>query len=91
MISRERCTCGRRARGPRWVDTHQLAGIADSSAKRYRAAAANVADFLVKNFPDAEGGEDLDDALMEWKHMMRPSKTDFELAIATVEFTHARC
>ena len=69
------------------MDTHQLAGIADSSAKRYRAAAANVADFLVKNFPDAEGGEDLDDALMEWKHMMRPSKTDFEVAIATVEFT----
>ena len=69
------------------MDTHQLAGIADSSAKRYRAAAANVADFLVKNFPDAEGGEDLDDALMEWKHMMRPSKTDFEVAIAAVEFT----
>ena len=38
------------------MDTHQLAGIADSSAKRYRAAAANVADFLVKNFPYAEGG-----------------------------------
>ena len=86
MLSREKCRCERRSRGPLWVDNHQVAGLAESTVKSYRAAALTFGDFMRVNFPHGEGPEDLDDGIMEWKHMMRPSKAEFEVLVASVEF-----
>ena len=62
-----------------------MAGLAESTVKSYRAAALAFGDVLRDNFPHGEGAEDLDDGIMEWNYMMRPSKAEFEVLVASVE------
>ena len=70
------------------MDKHQLAAIADSTLKRYRQVVFAFHCFLMLFFPMAEGVEDVEDALMEYKQQETLSKGDFESLVAALEFSN---
>ena len=70
------------------MDKHQLAAIADSTLKRYRQVVVAFHCFLMLFFPMAEGVEDVEDALMEYKQRETLSKGDFESLVAALEFSN---
>ena len=83
-----RCRCSDRFRGPRHLDKHQLAAVADGTLRRYRQVVLAFHSFLVMFFPEVSGAEEVEDALMEYKQQGSLKKSDFESLIAALEFAN---
>ena len=77
-------------RGPMRLDEEQAAKIQPSSIERYRIAGKPFVAWMISERPDPETSEEWDDLLVEWKNARNPSKTQFEQAVASVEFFYSR-
>ena len=82
--------CNRRFRRDSSLDAHQAAAITDSTLQRYKRAAGKFSEFMIALDMVPFGAEDWDDALVLYKQAARVSKTDFEGAVAAVEFFFPR-
>ncbi len=82
--------CCRRAGGPRRHDPHQQAKITDAASKRYRKSVVPFCLWLSECDVCPVGPELWDDALVEWKNSRSISKSDFEGAVAGIEFLFPR-
>ena len=72
--------------GPRRVDPHQLAKDQESTLDRYRRSFRHFVAWLVERGFVPHGPEAWDDLLVEWKNDTRPSKANFEAAVAAAQF-----
>ena len=79
-----------RATGPRKLDDDQLAKISKTSLHRYQAAVLRFTTWATALGQDVRSAEELDDLLVEWKASTSPTKTNFEMAVAGVEFWNPR-
>ena len=73
------------AHGPRALDVHHGAKLRPSTHARYRAAAGKLVWLKQNQFSPNSAGE-WDDLLVEWKSDSDLRKSDFEAAVAAVEF-----
>ena len=79
-----------RVLGPRKPDADQLQKISATSLQRYRAAILPFTTWATEQGYDIRSAEELDDLLVEWKANTKPSKTNFEMAVAGCEFWNPR-
>ena len=77
-------------RGPMRLDAEQAAKIQPGSIERYRIAGKPFVAWMISERLDPETSEEWDDLLVEWKSARHPSKTQFEQAVASVEFFFPR-
>ncbi len=69
--------------GPRGLDPHIRQRITEQPLHRYRAALRKCLGLVVRNNFDFYSIAEIDDLVVEWKHVDRVSKADFEAAIAS--------
>ena len=82
--------CCKRRTGPRRLDAHQMGKIKESSLARYRTAVLPFIKFLRRCGISPHGAEQWDDMLVEWKNACVVARSQFEQALAGVEFfSHA--
>ena len=74
------------AHGPRALDVHHGAKLRPSTHARYRAAAGKLVVWLKQNQFSPNSAGEWDDLLVEWKSDSDLRKSDFEAAVAAVEF-----
>ena len=83
-----------KCRCPLRLDPHQEARIAASSLLAYRKAALPLATWLIEIGFAPECETDWDEGLIEYKNRLplhkRPSRTEFGLTIAALEFLNPR-
>ena len=79
-----------RALGPRKLDEDQLSKISKTSLHRYQVAVLRFSTWATALGQDVHSAEELDDLLVEWKASTSPTKTNFEMAVAGVEFWNPR-
>ena len=82
--------CSRRSARSYALDPHQAAAVTDSTLQRYRRAARSLTHFICDAGILPNCAEDWDDALVMFKQCTRASKSDFETAVAAVEFFFPR-
>ena len=71
---------------PRYLDPHIKNKIQPQSLERYRKSVQQIMGFIISQGLTFSSTDELDALLAEWKNTDLPSKTEFEGALAGVEF-----
>ena len=71
---------------PRFLDREVEGKVTDVTRQKYRKAVGKFMHFIIKfNFRPVNANH-IDDLLVEWKYMQSVSKSDFETAVAGIEY-----
>ena len=76
--------------GPRYVDPTVIDKYKDASLQRYRKALSKFLAFIQLHNFNPTGPAQWDDLLAEWKSQCKPSKSDFEATVASIEMVLPR-